>query len=49
MSIGELAAFVSSHLQRYGIEVVLYGDSCVSIYTQNKYASLIDKLKTIIN
>lgn len=40
MSIGELAAFVSSHLRRYGIEVVLSGGSCVSIYTQNKYASL---------
>jgi len=40
MSIGELAAFVSSHLRRNGIEAVLSGGSCVSIYSQNKYASL---------
>jgi len=40
MSIGELAAFISSHLKRNGIEVVLSGGSCVSIYTENKYASL---------
>jgi len=40
MSIGELAAFVSSYLQGHGIDVVLSGGSCVSIYTQNKYSSL---------
>jgi hypothetical protein len=40
MSIGELAAFISSHLKHNGIEVVLSGGSCVSIYSQNKYASL---------
>jgi hypothetical protein len=40
MSIGELAAFISSHLKRHGIDVVLSGGSCVSIYTENKYASL---------
>ncbi|MBM4294178.1 MAG: hypothetical protein FJ126_04650 [Deltaproteobacteria bacterium] len=40
MSTGELAAFVSSHLKRHGIEVVLSGGSCVSIYTHNKYSSL---------
>jgi hypothetical protein len=40
MSIGELAAFISSHLQRHGINVVLSGGSCVSIYSENKYTSL---------
>ncbi|MGB8990838.1 MAG: hypothetical protein WCD80_02170 [Desulfobaccales bacterium] len=40
MSIGELAAFISSHLKHNGIDVVLSGGSCVSIYTENKYASL---------
>jgi hypothetical protein len=40
MSIGELAAFISSHLKRNDINVVLSGGSCVSIYTKNKYASL---------
>ena len=28
------------HLKRRGIDVVLSGGSCVSIYTENKYASL---------
>lgn len=40
MSIGELAAFISSYLKRNGIDVVLSGGSCVSIYTGNKYTSL---------
>jgi hypothetical protein len=38
--MGELAAFISSHLKRNGIDVVLSGGSCVSIYSENKYASL---------
>jgi hypothetical protein len=40
MSIGELAAFIDGHLRRNGIDVVLSGGSCVSIYTGNKYTSL---------
>jgi hypothetical protein len=40
MSIGELAAFISSHLNRNGIDAILSGGSCVSIYSENKYASL---------
>jgi hypothetical protein len=40
MSIGELAAFISSHLKRNGINVVLSGGGCVSIYSKNKYVSL---------
>ena len=40
MSIGELAAFISSYLKRNDIDVVLSGGGSVSIYTKNKYASL---------
>lgn len=39
MSVGEVAAHVAVHLQRYGINVVLTGGSCVSIYTNNLYQS----------
>lgn len=39
MSIGELAAFVCSHLLSSGIKCVLTGGACVSIYTANKYQS----------
>lgn len=39
MTTGELAAFISTHLKRNGIEVVLSGGSCVSIYSENKYVS----------
>ncbi len=40
MSIGELAAFICSHLKRHGVNVVLSGGGCVSIYSENKYRSL---------
>lgn len=39
MSIGELAAFVCSHLQSHGVEVVLTGGGCVEIYSSGKYSS----------
>jgi hypothetical protein len=39
MSVGELAAFISSHLRSHGIDVVLSGGSCVSIYSDQKYVS----------
>ena len=39
MSTGELAAFICSHLKKNGIDVVLSGGSCVSIYSNNKYVS----------
>ena len=39
MSAAELAAFVQSRLRRRGIEVVLSGGACVSIYTRNRYVS----------
>ena len=39
MSQVELAAYVQSHLQKAGINVVLSGGSAVSFYTGNKYVS----------
>jgi hypothetical protein len=39
MSIGELAACISSHLRQCGIDVVLSGGSCVAIYSAGKYVS----------
>jgi len=37
--MGELAAFVCSHLKEAGIEVVLSGGACVAIYSSGKYVS----------
>jgi hypothetical protein len=39
MTIGEIAAYVAAHLLQGGINVVLTGGSCVSIYTDNRYLS----------
>jgi len=39
MSVGELAAFVDTQLRSNGIEVVLSGGSCVTIYRHDKYVS----------
>jgi hypothetical protein len=39
MTIGELAAYVSTHLQQQGIDVVLSGGACVAIYSQGAYMS----------
>jgi hypothetical protein len=39
MNIGELAAFICSHLAGCGIECTLTGGACVSIYSENKYLS----------
>ncbi len=39
MSLAELAAFVSTHLKNSGIQAVLSGSACVSIYTDNAYQS----------
>ncbi len=37
--MGELAAFVCSHLKQNGIDVVLSGDAVVGIFTEGKYVS----------
>jgi hypothetical protein len=39
MSVGELAAHISSHLRQRGIDVVLTGGACVTIYSGDKYVS----------
>ena len=39
MTMGELAAFVCSHLQRNGIDVVLSGGGCVAIYSEGRHVS----------
>lgn len=39
ISLENLAAFVSDHLTRNGIQAVLTGGACVSIYTRNQYVS----------
>jgi len=39
MTVGELAAFVATHLRSNGIDVVLSGGSCVTIYSHDKYVS----------
>lgn len=39
MTIGEVAAHVATHLHQHGIDAVLTGGSCVSIYTDNRYLS----------
>lgn len=40
MGLGELAAYVHSHLARNGIQVVLSGGSCVAIYASDRYSSM---------
>ncbi len=40
MSLVELAAFISTHLRRKGIEVVLSGGSCVAVYSAGQYVSM---------
>ncbi|MEK6582522.1 MAG: nucleotidyltransferase [Nitrospirota bacterium] len=39
ISIKELAAIVSNKLNESGIDAILVGGACVSIYTKNKYLS----------
>lgn len=39
MNIGELAAFVCDYLSKNGIQCVLSGGACVSIYSRNQYQS----------
>ncbi len=50
MSMGELAAFVCSHLEQRGIQVVLSGGACVCLYASDRYQSMdldfIDRLHT---
>jgi len=36
----ELAAFICGHLRNRGVETVLTGGACVTIYTRNRYESM---------
>ncbi|NOQ51442.1 MAG: hypothetical protein GQ578_04410 [Desulfuromonadaceae bacterium] len=40
MSMGELAAYVCSHLKTHGIDVVLSGGGCHSIAAENMSPSI---------
>lgn len=40
MSRADLGAFVQEHLRGRGIDLVLSGGACVSIYSQNRYVSM---------
>lgn len=40
VSIKELAGLVGEQLKKYGIDAVLTGGSCVTIFSKNKYQSL---------
>jgi hypothetical protein len=40
MTNAELAAFIGSALRKRGIDVVLSGGACVSIYSENRYVSM---------
>jgi len=39
VGIKKMAAIISEHLKKNGIEAVLVGGACVSIYSDNKYIS----------
>ncbi|MFH1027349.1 MAG: hypothetical protein V1791_05035 [Pseudomonadota bacterium] len=39
LTIGELAAYIADHLRGKGIETVLVGGACISIYSANEYSS----------
>lgn len=39
LSIGQLAALVAEKLRSKGIDAVLVGGACISIYTDNRYSS----------
>lgn len=40
MNVGELAAYICSHLDSYGIRVALSGGAVVSIYSTGNYVSM---------
>lgn len=39
MTMGELAAYIDTHLRHQGIDVVLSGGASVAVYSQHKYVS----------
>ena len=41
MSLKELAGFVTKKLKENGIDCILVGGACVTIYSKNKYLSYV--------
>lgn len=39
ITLGELAAYIDTHLREHEINVVLSGGACVAIYSDHKYVS----------
>ena len=39
VSLRDLAGFISEHLRKKGIDAVLVGGACVTIYSENRYQS----------
>jgi len=39
MSVGELAAYVATHLEKHGCRVILSGGACVTLYSRSAYVS----------
>lgn len=39
ITLKELAGFISEELRKRGIEIILVGGACVTIYSQNRYQS----------
>lgn len=39
ITLEELAGFISDELKKRGIEIILVGGACVTIYSQNRYQS----------
>jgi hypothetical protein len=39
ITLEELAGFVSEGLRKQGIDTVLFGGACVTIYSKNRYQS----------
>lgn len=39
MTVGELAAYICTHLREQDIDVVLSGGACVTIYSEGRYVS----------
>ena len=39
ISLEDLAGFLSDELRKKGIEVILVGGACVTVYSQNRYQS----------
>jgi hypothetical protein len=43
ITLKELAGFVSEELRKRGIDTVLVGGACVTIYSENRYLSEVER------